>query len=122
MTKPIPRFIGPTVVVFAVLAVAFAGLGGMLMGEKVYPLFGVGALFCLCMILVFEIILSGLVTQRAMIGLAAGQGALMGACASLFFLPGSGLLVLLGYTSGGAVVGAVSFWWYRVRNSILIDR
>lgn len=116
MTKPVPRFIGPTVVVLAVLAVAFAGAGGMLVGERVYPLFGVGALFCLCMILVFEIILSGLVTQRAMIGLAAGHGALMGACASLFFLPGSGLLALLCFTAGGAVVGAVSFWWYRVRH------
>jgi len=122
MTQPIPRFIGPTVVVLAVLAVTFAGLGGMAVGERVYPLFGAGALFCLGMILVFEIILNGLVSRKAMTGLAAGQGALLGACTSLFLLPGSGFLTLVGFTAGGAVFGAVSFWWYRVRYSILSNR
>ncbi|MNT68691.1 hypothetical protein D3C72_2069440 [compost metagenome] len=74
------------------------------------------------MILVFEIVLSGLVSRRAMFGLAAGQGALLGTCTSLFFFPGSGLLALLGFTVGGAVVGAVCFWWYEFRYSILFDR
>lgn len=59
MTHPIPRFIAPTVLVLAVLAVAFAGLGGMVIGDKTYPLFGAGVLCCLCMILMFHIVLGG---------------------------------------------------------------
>lgn len=64
MTQPIPRFIAPTVLVLAVLAVAFAGLGGMVIGDKIYPLFGAGVLFCLGMILVFHIVLGGWFRQR----------------------------------------------------------
>lgn len=122
MNQAIPRFIAPTVVVLAVLAVAFAGLGGMVVGERIYPLFGAGVLVCQGMLLVFEIVLSGLVTRRAMFGLTTGHGGLMAACASLFFLPGSDLPTLLGSTAGGAVLGAVCFWWYEVRHSILFDR
>ncbi|WP_292034614.1 MULTISPECIES: hypothetical protein [unclassified Brevundimonas] len=119
MSQPIPRFIAPTVLVLAVLAVAFAGLGGMVIGDKIYPLFGAGVLFCLCMILVFNIVLGGLVSTRAMYGLTASQGALMGACGGLFLLPGSGLLALIGLTALGAAVGVISQWAHEFRRSIV---
>lgn len=119
MTQPIPRFIAPTVLVLAVLAVAFAGLGGMVIGDKIYPLFGAGVLFCLGMILVFHIVLGGLVSAKSMYGLAAGQGALMGACGGLFLLPGSGLLTLMGLTALGAAVGVISHWALELRQSIV---
>lgn len=119
MSQPIPRFIAPTVLVLAVLAVAFAGLGGMAIGDKIYPLFGAGVLFCLCMILVFNIVLGGLVSTRAMYGLTAGQGALMGACGGLFLLPGSGLLALIGLTALGAAVGVISQWAHEFRRSVV---
>ncbi len=105
--------------VLAVLAVAFAGLGGMVIGDKIYPLFGAGVLFCLCMILVFNIVLGGLVSTRAMYGLTASQGALMGACGGLFLLPGSGLLALIGLTALGAAVGVISQWAHEFRRSIV---
>jgi len=119
MTHPIPRFIAPTVLVLAVLAVAFAGLGGMVIGDKTYPLFGAGVLCCLCMILMFHIVLGGLVSAKSMYGLVAGQSALMGACGGLFLLPGSGLLALIGLTALGAAVGVISHWARELRRSII---
>ena len=94
----------------------------MVIGDRIYPLFGAGVLFCLLTILVFSIVLNGLVSDWGLYGLAGGQGALMGACGGLFFFPGSGLLVLLGLTTAGATAGAISFWWYEFRHSILFDR
>lgn len=122
MSQPIPRFIAPTVAVLALVAVSFAGFGGMAQGHKLYPLFGAGAAVCLLMALVFEIVLVTLVSRNAMYGLAAGQGALMGACGSLFFLPGSGLMSLVAITAGGAIAGAICLWWYELRYAILFDR
>lgn len=122
MSQPIPRFIAPTVAGLAVVAVSFAGFGGMAQGQKLYPLFGAGAAICLLMPLVFEIILVALVSRNAMYGLAAGQGALMGVFGSLFFLPGSGLMPFVAITAGGAIAGAIFIWWYELRSSILFDR
>lgn len=121
MIQPIPRFITPAVTVLAVMAVAFAGLGGMVIGEKLYPLFGAGVLFCLCMTLVFHIVVAGLISAKAMYGLTAAQGALMGVCGGLFLLPGTSLLVLIGLTALGAAVSVISYWAREFQWSIVFD-
>ena len=119
MTQPVPRFIAPAIVVFAVSAVTLAGFGGMMIGARIYALFGAGALFCLLMLLVFEMVLSGLVSDASRYALAAGQGALTGACSSLFFFPGSGFISLLGLTAAGAAISIIIHWARELRSAMI---
>lgn len=118
MTKPTPAFIAPVVTVLAVSGVLFAGLGGMIVGDSLYPLLGAGALFCLLMILVFTMVLGNFASSEGRYAIAGGYGALAGVCVSLYFYPGTGWAGLLATAALGAVCALIRQW----RSEIFSDQ
>ena len=104
----------PAAVCVCVVAVLFAGLGGLL-DDPWRTLCGAGVLFCGLMLMVFWIIASNGQSLSISRRLSWVFGALLGLCYALFMAPGEGLLNLLLHIGGGAIVGRFSHLMWEVR-------
>jgi hypothetical protein len=113
--KP-PAFLAPAVVLLAVSAVIFAGIGGLVSGGTGQKLCAAGAGFCLMMLFVPWIFFSakGLSTGADM-GLAVVFGALGGLCYGLCFAADAGLPGLVANVAIGAGAGFMGYWGWRLR-------
>jgi hypothetical protein len=117
MGAPTKSYLAPAVVTFATLAVAFAGIGGIVAAEPDRNLFAAGAGFWLLMLLVPWTFASTKEWPRsAHSGVAAAFGALVGACVGLCFAPATGLSGLFSHTAAGAFIGFVGYWLALIRS------
>ncbi|NBW08253.1 MAG: hypothetical protein EBR82_09520 [Caulobacteraceae bacterium] len=113
--KP-PAFLAPAVVLLAVSAVLFAGIGGLVSGGTGQKLCAAGAGFCLMMLVVPWVFLSARrLSTGADMGMAVAFGALAGLCYGLCFGAGAGLPGLVGNVALGAGAGLVAYWGRRLR-------
>lgn len=109
-----PAFIAPASAVLAVAAVAMAGFGGLIENQQLRLLFGGGAIFCLSMIAVFLVFISGL-SYGALGGICAALGALAGLCMGLFDWRGGATLAL--YIVVGAAITFTCYWMRTLQSS-----
>lgn len=108
--------IAPAIVLLAVCAVAFSGSGGLVTGEQVRTLLGAGAGFCLIMLMVpWIMLMARRWSAWAQCGMSTAYGALGGICYGLYFGAGTGWTSPLFNLAGGAGLGFVSFWAWRLR-------
>ena len=120
MEAPSKSYLAPSAAIFAILAVAFSGFGGLMTEERSRTLFAAGAGFWLLMLIVPWIFFSAREqSQLARSAMAAAFGALAGTCYSLCFAPGAGWLALFNHSAVGAALGFVSYWVSLIRRGTL---
>lgn len=116
MVAPKNQYSAPTTVIFAALAVACAGLGGLAGTESHRNLFAAAAGFWWLMLLIPQVFMStengSHMKQSA---LSAAHGALGGLCFGLCFASAAGWKVLLDHTTVGAAIGFASYWLWLLR-------
>lgn len=116
MGTPANPYLTPAVALFAVLAIAFAGFGGLAGADDHRTLLAVGSTFWLLMLLVPIMFFSSgdsSWTKQSCVG--AAYGALTGTCVSLCFAPGQGWGSLVAYAAGGGLTGYISYWTHIMR-------
>lgn len=120
MAPPANRYLAPAVAIFAVLAITFAGFGGLAATESHRKLFAAGAGFWLLMLLVPWIFRSARDwSQTTQSTASAAHGGFAGLCFSLCFAPGAEWKALLAYLAAGAAIGFASHWLLLIRSGAL---
>lgn len=116
MRSSTKSYLVPAVAIFATLAVAFSGFGGLVAEERYRNLFAAGAGFWLLMLFVPWVFVSSREwPYSAHSAAAAAFGALSGICFSLCFASHGGWGVFATHTASGALIGFVSYWLALLR-------
>lgn len=120
MVPPANQYLAPAIAIFAVLAVTFAGFGGLAATESHRNLFAAGASFWLLMLLVPWIFVSTRDwSQTTQSSVSVAHGGLAGLCVSLCFAPGAGWMALLAHLAAGAAIGFAIHWLLLIRYGTL---
>lgn len=118
MGSPTKPYLASTITILAVLAVTFAGLGGVVTGDAHRNFFAAGSGFWLLMLIFPWLYLSAKKnwSDASHSAVAAAFGALAGACFRLCFSPGEGWGSLFSHVVIGGLIGFASYWLWVVRS------
>jgi hypothetical protein len=120
MGSPTKPYLASTITILAVLAVAFAGLGGVVTDEAHRKFFAAGSGFWLLMLVFPWLWLSAKNWSYAShSAVAAAFGALAGVCFRLCFSPGEAWGSLFAHIMIGGLIGFASYWLWVLRSLLL---